>query len=67
MLLKSGRFGPFYSCTNYPKCKCSVNLRGEAKKRAEIEMPAPPKPKPVPTDVPCPECGSPKDYSEIQV
>ena len=57
MQLKSGRFGPFYSCTNYPKCRCSVNLRGQAKKQAEIEMPAPVKPKPVPTDIRCEECG----------
>ncbi len=59
MTLKAGRFGPFYSCTNFPKCRCSVNLRGEAKKRAEVEMPQPAKPKPIPTDVPCDECGEP--------
>ncbi|HUU84471.1 MAG TPA: type I DNA topoisomerase, partial [Phycisphaerae bacterium] len=57
MAVKSGRFGPFFSCTNFPKCRCSVNLRGEAKKRGEIEMPAPVRPKPIPTDVPCEECG----------
>ncbi len=59
IVLKPGRFGPFYSCTNFPKCRCSVNLRGEAKKQAEIEMPAPARPKPIPTDVPCEECGEP--------
>lgn len=59
MALKSGRFGPFFSCTNYPRCRTSVNLRGEAKKRAEAEMPQPPKPKPIPTDITCEECGSP--------
>lgn len=57
MLMKRGRFGPFFSCTNFPKCKCSVNLRGEAKKQAEIEMPAPQKPKPIPTEIECEECG----------
>ena len=57
MALKRGRFGPFFSCTNFPNCKCSVNLRGEAKKQAEIEMPAPKKPKPIPTDIACDECG----------
>ncbi|HPD30162.1 MAG TPA: type I DNA topoisomerase [Phycisphaerae bacterium] len=57
--LKSGRFGPFFSCSNFPQCRCSVNLRGEAKKRAEIEMPPPPRPKPVPTDIVCEECGEP--------
>jgi ssDNA-binding Zn-finger/Zn-ribbon topoisomerase 1 len=59
LLLKAGRFGPFYSCTGFPKCRCSVNLRGEAKKRAEIEMPPPAKEKPIPTEIPCEECGEP--------
>ena len=59
LLLKAGRFGPFFSCTNFPRCRCSVNLRGQAKKQAEIEMPAPQKAKPIPTDVPCDECGEP--------
>lgn len=58
MAMKRGRFGPFFSCTNFPKCKCSVNLRGQAKKQAEIEMPAPKKPKPIPTEIPCEECGA---------
>jgi ssDNA-binding Zn-finger/Zn-ribbon topoisomerase 1 len=58
MALKSGRFGPFYSCTNYPSCKTSVNLRGEAKKRAEQELPAPERAAPIPTDVVCDECGA---------
>ena len=57
--MKSGRFGPFFSCTNFPKCRCSVNLRGEAKKQAEIEMPPPEKPEPIPTDIPCEQCGEP--------
>ncbi|MHC4063192.1 MAG: type I DNA topoisomerase [Planctomycetota bacterium] len=57
MAAKSGRFGPFFSCTNFPKCRCSVNLRGEAKKRGEIEFPPPVRPKPIPTEVPCDECG----------
>jgi DNA topoisomerase-1 len=57
MSLKTGRFGPFYSCTNYPRCKTSVNLRGAAKKRAEQEMPAPQRPAPIPTDIRCQECG----------
>ncbi|MCO6438733.1 MAG: type I DNA topoisomerase [Phycisphaerae bacterium] len=56
--LKSGRFGPYYSCSNYPKCKFTANLRGDAKKKAEAEMPAPSKPKPIPTDVACSECGA---------
>ena len=30
--MKSGRFGPYYSCSTYPRCKFTANLRGEAKK-----------------------------------
>lgn len=56
---KTGRFGPYFGCTKYPKCSFVSNLRGEAKKRAEIEMPQPAKPKPIPTDIPCDECGEP--------
>jgi DNA topoisomerase-1 len=59
MELRRGRFGPFFSCTNFPKCKFVANLRGNAKKKAEELMPAPAKPKPIPTDIPCDECGKP--------
>jgi topoisomerase IA-like protein len=59
LVLKAGRFGPFFSCTGYPKCKTSINLRGQAKKRAEQEMgPAPDRPPPQPTDVICDKCGA---------
>ncbi|MEW6252139.1 MAG: type I DNA topoisomerase [Planctomycetota bacterium] len=57
MELKRGRFGPFYSCTNFPRCRFVANLRGEAKKRAEELVPAPVRPKPIPTDIRCDECG----------
>ncbi len=57
MALRSGRFGPFYSCSGFPKCKFSANLRGEAKKRGEIEMPPPKRPDPIPTQIACEECG----------
>jgi DNA topoisomerase-1 len=60
MNLKAGRWGPFFSCSGFPRCKFTANLRGAAKKRAEeIMPPAPPKPKPIPTDIKCEECGSP--------
>jgi ssDNA-binding Zn-finger/Zn-ribbon topoisomerase 1 len=59
MELKRGRFGPFFSCSNFPRCKFNANLRGEAKKQAEELMPAPAKPKPVQTDIRCDECGQP--------
>jgi len=54
--LKTGRFGPYYGCSKYPKCSFVANLRGEAKKRAAIEMPMPAKPKPIPTEILCDEC-----------
>lgn len=57
MLLKRGRFGPFYSCTGFPRCRFVSNLRGDAKKAAEEMMPAPARPKPIPTDIVCTECG----------
>ncbi|QOJ15347.1 MAG: type I DNA topoisomerase [Planctomycetia bacterium] len=57
MDLKRGRFGPFFSCTGFPRCKFVANLRGDAKKRAEELMPAPDRPKPEPSGVPCDECG----------
>ena len=59
LALKSGRYGPYFGCTAYPKCSFVANLRGDAKKRAEVEMPAPARPKPIPTDIPCDECGQP--------
>ncbi len=59
MELKRGRFGPFFSCTNFPRCKVNANLRGEAKKQAEELLPAPERPKPIRTEIPCDECGSP--------
>lgn len=55
--MKRSRFGPFYSCTNFPRCRFNANLRGDAKKQAEELMPAPARPKPIPTDVACEECG----------
>lgn len=57
--MKRGRFGPFFSCTNFPRCKFNCNLRGEAKKQAEELLPAPERPKPIQTDIPCDECGAP--------
>ncbi len=59
LAMKSGRFGPYFGCTRYPKCSFVANLRGDAKKRAEIESPSPARPKPIPTDIACEECGSP--------
>jgi len=57
--LKTGRFGPYFGCTKYPKCSFVANLRGEAKKRVAAEAPETTKPKPIPTEIPCDECGEP--------
>jgi DNA topoisomerase-1 len=59
MELKRGRFGPFFSCSSFPRCKFNANLRGQAKKQAEELLPAPQKPKPVLTNIRCAECGEP--------
>lgn len=56
---KNGRYGTYFGCSAYPKCRFVANLRGAAKKHAEAKSPTPPKPKPVPTDIPCDECGAP--------
>ncbi len=60
MELKRGRFGPFFSCTNFPKCRCNANLRGEAKKQAEELMPAPERSKAIVVEsIRCDVCGGP--------
>jgi DNA topoisomerase-1 len=54
MVIRTGRFGPFFGCTNR-KCGAVANLRGDAKKRAEADAPA--AAKPIETDIVCPDCG----------
>jgi DNA topoisomerase-1 len=44
--VKSGRFGPFIACTNYPDCKYTKPLKGKKKPDR-------------PTDETCRECGAP--------
>jgi ssDNA-binding Zn-finger/Zn-ribbon topoisomerase 1 len=56
MVLRTGRFGPFYACTN-AKCKAVANLRGDAKKQAEAQTPEA-RAKPIETEEICPDCGS---------
>lgn len=46
LTVKSGRFGPFIACTNYPTCKYTKRL-GEERQPAE------------PTDEKCETCGAP--------
>ncbi len=57
MRMRTGRFGPFFACTDR-KCKAAANLRGEAKKQAEAESPEN-SAEPIKTDETCPECGKP--------
>ncbi len=51
MVLRDGKWGKFFSCSTYPKCKKTMQLGPEGKpiERAEAEK----------TDVTCPKCGSP--------
>ena len=46
LTVKSGRFGPFVACSNYPECRYTKPLKGDK---------APDKP----TDEVCKECGAP--------
>ncbi len=57
MTLRTGRYGPFFSC-NSPKCRAVANLRGEAKKQADAES-GETRSKPIETDIKCPDCGKP--------
>lgn len=45
MVIKKGRYGPFWACSKYPECKTIVPLKEKAK--------------PEPTGENCPECGAP--------
>ncbi|MDE6029578.1 MAG: type I DNA topoisomerase [Clostridiales bacterium] len=49
MVVKTGKYGKFLACPNYPKCKNIVNLEpdGGDKKADDIQLP------------PCPKCGKP--------
>jgi len=59
MNVKPGRWGPFLSCSNFPRCRETARLKGEALKQAEEAVGKPePRAKPIPTDVDCPDCGS---------
>ena len=52
MIVKSGRFGKFAACPNYPKCKNTVKLDKNGKPVEKKEKPGPEK-----TDVKCEKCG----------
>ncbi len=46
MVLKRGRFGPFYACSGYPECKTTRRLTPEERKPD------------VPLEETCPQCGN---------
>ena len=59
MAVKPGRWGPFLSCTGFPKCKMTGRLKGAALEQAKAKLGEPEqKPKPIPTDIVCEECGA---------
>ena len=59
MVLKRGRFGAFLSCGEFPRCKQTGRLKGEAIEQAKQRLgPAPERPKPEPTDIECKACGA---------
>lgn len=45
IVVRSGKYGKFKGCSNYPKCKWTSPMKGKKRRRAE------------PTDEECPECG----------
>ncbi len=49
LLLRSGKYGMFMGCPDYPDCEYTCNVGSAKPKAAE----------PVPTDEKCPECGAP--------
>ena len=49
MVRKSGRFGPFLGCSDYPNCKTILKIDKDGN-------PLPPKPEPEPTGLKCHKC-----------
>ncbi len=49
MVVKTGRYGKFLACPNYPKCKNIVNIRPENDGTSQPDEQLPP----------CPKCGKP--------
>lgn len=47
MVVKTGKYGKFLACPNYPKCKNIVNIDGTDKQQQDESLP------------PCPKCGKP--------
>ena len=55
MVVKSGRFGKFLACSNYPDCKNTKKIAPSKVRGAE-------RAKPVPTGEKCEKCGAPLVY-----
>ncbi|MBI5967450.1 MAG: type I DNA topoisomerase [Deltaproteobacteria bacterium] len=55
MVIKTGRFGKFLACSNYPKCKNSKKISSSEKEGVK-------RTKPVHTGENCPQCGAPLVY-----
>jgi DNA topoisomerase-1 len=55
MLIKTGRFGKFLACSNYPQCKNTKRISSSKEVGSERE-------KPVPTGENCEKCGAPLVY-----
>jgi len=49
LAIKLGRYGKFFACTGYPKCKYARPLDGDKKEPAAVEL----------SDEKCEKCGSP--------
>ncbi|HMB26326.1 MAG TPA: type I DNA topoisomerase, partial [Patescibacteria group bacterium] len=49
MIIKTGRYGRFLACSNYPECKNTKPLPGQEQERPEPEL----------VDEKCPECNAP--------
>lgn len=54
MIEKTGRYGKFAACPNYPKCRNTKRLDGKTEKEEETEKKAPE----VLADEKCPNCGN---------
>ena len=56
MVVKSGRYGKFAACPNYPKCKNTKPL--ESEKKEKVEKPKAEKPEAQKIDLKCEKCGA---------
>jgi DNA topoisomerase-1 len=57
MVIKTGRFGKFLACSNYPQCKNTKKIAPSRSSTAE-------RAKPVPTGENCEKCGAPLVYRQ---